>query len=289
MTAYACCETADQDLSVFVEIRTYNSRHLDVVLRLPSTYAGMEEKIKRVIGERVVRGRVEVRLQVKDLSESAYSFDVDLAKAKAYQEALQGLKNGLKLPDPVGWDQILGIPGIITAAEENQKADNHWPVLESCLQQTLQALDKMRKQEGDFIQKDFLQRLQFIQQALDRIATSAKDLPAVYRDKLQMRIEALTQGLVELDTMRIAQEAAILADRSDIAEEIVRARSHLDQFRKIINGKEPAGRKLNFLLQELNREFNTMGAKVGQAEIAHVIVDVKAEFEKIREQVQNIE
>ena len=110
MTAYACCETADQDLSVFVEIRTYNSRHLDVVLRLPSTYAGMEEKIKRVIGEQVVRGRVEVRLQVKDLSESAYSFDVDLAKAKAYQEALQGLKNGLKLPDPVGWDQILGIP-----------------------------------------------------------------------------------------------------------------------------------------------------------------------------------
>ncbi len=289
MTAYACKETADKDLQVFVEIRAYNSRYLDIALRLPPAYAALEEKIKRVIGSRVIRGRVELRIQVKDLSESAYAYEIDLAKAKAYKDALQRLQNGLQLTAAPGWEQMMAVQGIIQQAENSQKAQTHWPAMEACLESTLLALNAMRQQEGDFIKADFVQRLQFIEKALDGIEQATRDLPAQYRDKLQARIETLTQGLVELDPVRIAQEAALQADRCDISEEIVRARSHLDQFRNFIDGKEAAGRKLNFLLQELNREFNTMGSKVGQAQIAHTIVDVKAEFEKLREQVQNIE
>ena len=289
MTAYACEEAMDKDLQLSVEIRTYNSRHLDIALRLPTAYAVLEEKIKRLISSRVDRGRVEIRVQIKDLSEAACLYETDMIKAKAYKAALQRLQDELQVAAPIGWEQILGVQGIIQPAENAPKADVHWPALEVCLDKALQGLDTMRLQEGEFIKADFMQRLAFIGTTLGSIENAAGGLPALYREKLVARIEALTQGAVELDPMRIAQEAAILADRSDISEEIVRARSHLDQFKNFIDGEEAAGRKLNFLLQELNREFNTMGSKIGQAQIAHAIVDVKAELEKIREQVQNIE
>ena len=136
---------------------------------------------------------------------------------------------------------------------------------------------------------NFSNRPEFIESGLRQIDAAADGLLPVYRDKLTARIEALTQGVAELDPARISQEAAIAADRSDISEEIVRVRSHIRQFRDIMHADEPAGRKLNFLLQEFNREFNTMGSKIGQAEVAHLIVDIKAEIEKLREQVQNIE
>ena len=148
---------------------------------------------------------------------------------------------------------------------------------------------QMRQKEGDFIRKDFDQRLTHIEQKLNEIETSVQDLPEKYREKLQARVETLTKGIVELDPARIAQEACLLAERADISEEIVRAKSHIKQFKSIMGGNEPAGRKHNFLLQEFNREFNTMGAKVGHATAAHTIVDVKSEIEKLREQVQNIE
>ena len=157
------------------------------------------------------------------------------------------------------------------------------------VQETLHNVDQMRIKEGGFIGEDFVQRLDFIERNLNEIEKSVDGLLEQYRDKLRARVEALTQGLVELDPARIAQEAGILADRSDISEEFVRARSHIEQFRNIMGSNEPAGRKLNFLLQEFNREFNTMGSKVGQAGAAHMIVDVKSEIEKLREQVQNIE
>ena len=137
--------------------------------------------------------------------------------------------------------------------------------------------------------RDFVARLEAIEAMLQQIAAQAADLPEIYCQRLETRIEALTHGMVEIDQARIAQEAALLADRSDISEEIVRARSHIQQFRTFVAAQEPAGRKLNFLLQEFNREFNTMGSKTGNQKVSHIIVDVKSEIEKIREQVQNVE
>jgi uncharacterized protein (TIGR00255 family) len=147
----------------------------------------------------------------------------------------------------------------------------------------------MRGKEGDFIGKDLLARLDFIESCLIEIKGDSNNLINQYQEKLKERIAALTQETVELDLGRLAQEAAYLADRSDISEEIVRVESHVKQFRQIMHSEEPGGRKLNFLLQEFHREFNTIGSKIGHAATSHRVVDVKAELEKIREQIQNVE
>jgi uncharacterized protein (TIGR00255 family) len=147
----------------------------------------------------------------------------------------------------------------------------------------------MRLQEGAFIAADFQQRLNLIEKKLAQVHAASQGFLEMYRDRLNERIALLTKGLVTLDPERIAQEAALLADRSDISEELVRVASHLKQYRNFMAGPEPAGRKLNFLLQEFNREFNTIGSKAGKSEISHLIVEVKAEIEKLREQVQNVE
>ena len=161
--------------------------------------------------------------------------------------------------------------------------------MQDCLKSALDQLDAMRKAEGDNMAADFKQRLDAIERMLQEIESEAAGLPDVYRQRLKERIDALTHGMVEIDEARIAQEAALLADRSDISEEIVRAKSHIQQFRARMHDDTPAGRPLNFLLQEFNREFNTMGAKSGKADMSHVIVAVKSELEKLREQIQNVE
>jgi uncharacterized protein (TIGR00255 family) len=184
---------------------------------------------------------------------------------------------------------LLSVPGIIQAADKSAAAETHWPLMSASLGLALGALDRMRRKEGDYIAQDFKDRLAFLEKGLTEVEAATEGVLDAYRDRVKSRVEALTKGMVELDEGRIAQEAAILADRSDICEEVVRARSHIEQFRTIMAADGPAGHKLNFLLQEFTREFNTMGAKVGQAAAAHIIVDIKAEIEKLREQVQNIE
>ncbi len=289
MTAYACEEISRNDVTVSVEIRAYNSRHLDIALRVPAGFAPFEEKIKSTIGASVTRGRIEIRLRIKDTSEQAFAYEVDTVKAKAYQGALKTLKEALQITGEATLMDLATLSGVIQPAENNEVIETYWPLVLECLTNALATLDRMRRIEGEHISKDFEERLVLIENHLDKIEIVANTLPEQYRDKLRTRIEALTQGLVELDPARIAQEAAILADRSDISEEVVRARSHMAQFRSIIDTDLPSGRELNFLLQEFNREFNTMGSKIGQADVAHTIVTVKAELEKLREQVQNIE
>jgi uncharacterized protein (TIGR00255 family) len=290
MTAYAFVEQIQEALTVTVEARTYNSRNLDAIVRLPMGYAGFEEKIKTLIAASLTRGRVELRLTVKDASKAACDYETDVPRAKKYLAACAQLRSELGLEgDPLPVEHLLNVPGMIQPAEVQSDIESHWDLIARSVGEAVQQVDQMRQREGAFLREDFVQRLTFVEQKLDAIEASVQDLLEMYRIKLQARVEALTKGVVELDPSRIAQEAGLLADRSDISEEIVRARSHLQQFKRIMDGDEPAGRKLNFLLQEFNREFNTMGAKVGQAAAAHMIVDIKSEIEKMREQVQNIE
>ncbi len=289
MTAFARAETNRNDLRVAVEIRSYNSKHLDISLRMTSAWLALEERVKRMVSERISRGRIEINLQVSDQSEEALAFDVDKAKADAYYKVLLRLKEALGLGEEIPLSMVTAVPGIIVPAERIRDPETDWPVVSDCLGAALEDLAAMRRKEGAFMEKDLAGRLDFIESALKTIEASAGDLAAHYQQRLSERIAALTEGQVTLDAARIAQEAAILADRSDISEEIVRAGSHIEQFRHIIAADTPAGRKLNFLLQEFNREFNTMGAKAGSASISHTIVDVKSELEKMREQVQNVQ
>ena len=289
MTAYARREQIDDTLTVIVEMRSYNSRYLDVVLRISHAYIALEDKIKTMVGGKVSRGRVEISLQIKEATSEANTYEVNTVKAKGYLQAVEQLKKDIGLEMPISLNTLLSVGDIIKPSEQPRNIENAWTVISTCMQEALGDLDGMRIKEGAFIEADFNKRLTRIADILSQIKRQSSNLIDLYKDRLSERIQALTKGLVEIDNGRIAQEAAFLADRSDITEEVVRAASHIEQFRKVMEGKEPAGRKLNFLLQEMNREFNTMGSKAEKASVSHLIVEVKSELEKLREQVQNIE
>ena len=289
MTAFSRAEHHNGTLAVSVELRSYNSRYQDILLKLPQAYFPLEEKARAMISEAVVRGRVEARVQIRDSAEDAAAFEVDETTAAAYYRSLVRLIERLHLKTEITLEHMIHVQGIIKPAETEKDTEACWEVRRPCLAQALADLDAMKRKEGDFLAGDFKARLSAIETVVEEIRKDAEDLLPIYRDRLKDRIEALTQGMVEIDPARIAQEAAFLADRSDISEELVRAGSHVRQFRAVMDGDEPAGRKLNFLLQEFNREFNTIGSKTGNADVAHRVVWLKSELEKIREQVQNVE
>lgn len=289
MTAYASEEKTGELLSVSVEIRSYNSKYLDLVLRVPGDLVPLEERVRQVVSERIQRGRVEVKIQIKNGAEQVSAFEIDRSRAVAYHDVLLQLRDSFSLKSDITLELMAMASGIIKPAETQSDPETFWKPLSECLLQALEKHNIMRKKEGEAIALDFEKRLRFIEDEVQKIKETEKDLPGFYRKRLEERIVALTNGMVEIDPARIAQEAAFLADRSDISEEIVRSESHIRQFRDVMNSGELAGRKLNFLLQEINREFNTMGAKVQSADTSYVIVSIKAELEKIREQVQNVE
>ncbi len=289
MTAYATAEHSDDTFAVSTEIRSYNSRYLDIALRIPSGYLALEEKIKELITGQVIRGRLDVKIQIEMDSADSNAFEIDEPKARSFYSALNQLRDEFQVIGEISLENLLHAGSIIKPVDTPGDTDAVFSVIRLCVNQALDGLNKMRAREGDFIARDLSERLAHIENQLGQIRSNSAGLVGVYQQRLKERISQLTRDIVELDPARIAQEASILADRSDISEEIVRAESHLKQFHHIMASDEPSGRKLTFLLQELHREFNTMGAKVGNAEISHVIIDIKSELEKIREQVQNVE
>ena len=289
MTAYARSEKTADEINVSTEIRSYNSRYLDVSMRIMHGYNVLEDKIKTLISEKIDRGRIEVSLQINDGSEEAYNFEINIPKARAYHNCLVQLKDQVDLHSEITVDLLVREGGVIRTVEIDRDMDAVWPVVRDCVDEALNNLLEMRKKEGEFIALDIEGRINRIEKSVHIIEKESSDLLYHYQQRLKERIVALTREMVELDPERITQEAAFLADKSDISEEIVRVASHIKQFRTIMNSEEPAGRKLNFLLQELHREFNTMGSKTVKADVSHTIVEVKSELEKIREQLQNVE
>ncbi len=289
MTAFARSERHNADYEVVTEIRSYNSKNLDLLVRLPHFGQPLEERIKSMASRRLHRGRVDIRMEIREVGEGFRRFEIDLPKARAYHQALKKLRSEFKLEGAIGLEVMTAPGGIIKPADDEKDLETLWELMAAGLAEALDALIEMRGREGQSLAADFAKRLQTIEDRIAAVHTASQGLLEEYQQRLKERIAALTRGVVEIDPARIAQEAALLADRSDISEEIVRARSHLDQFRHIVAHETPAGRKLNFLVQEFNREFNTMGAKTGKAEVSHLVVELKTELEKIREQVQNVE
>lgn len=289
MTGFAAAAAEAHPLSVGVEIRSTNSRFLDLAVRLPAVYQDLEERVRRSVSARAARGRVEIRIQIEDQGGGSSLVEADLPRARAVFRVLADLAETLGLRERPTLAMILSTGGILKAATQSADPETVWAVLEGCLERALDDWDAMRAAEGERLAADLVARLEGIESALREIRRTAAELVPLYRQRLEARIVALTQGLVDLDPGRIAQEAAFLADRADISEELVRAESHLVEFRRLLEGAPAAGRPLGFLLQELNREFNTMGSKIGNASASQAIVAVKSELEKIREQVQNLE
>lgn len=289
MTGFARVEKTNKGFMVIFEIRSYNSRYLDIVLRVPHGYHLLEDKIRSLIAKRVKRGHIEAKVQIKNDFDEGYDYEINMPKAKAYHDALRRLKNDFNLDPEISVDLLAREDGVIMPTERNRNIEADLPAIEDCINNAIDDLDAMRRKEGDFIAKDFHGRLNFIEQSIEKIEKESDNLLSYYQERLKERISVLTKGVAEIEPVRIAQEAAFLADKSDISEEILRAKSHIKQFRDTIDSDESAGRKLNFLLQEFNREFNTLGSKAQSANISHMIVEVKSELEKIREQLQNVE
>ena len=289
MTAFSSVERHADNLNVQVEIRSYNSRHLDLNVRMTYGYMAVEEKLRSLIAAHVVRGRVEIKVGIRDESETGYAFEIDVPKARAYYKALTELKDNLGIAEEVPLELVVSKGEVIRPLEQDKDADRAWGVVEPCVKAALSDLDTMRLREGAAIADDFAMRLKKIEECLVEIGESSRGLPALYKSRLKERILVLTKDVVKVDEGRIEQEAALLADKSDISEELVRAASHIKQFKALLASPDSSGQPLNFLLQEMNREFNTIGSKTGKADVAHAVVAVKSELEKLREQVQNIE
>ncbi len=289
MTAFARAVRQTESAEVTVEARSYNSRNLDFHLKLPYTFAALEDRIKQRVQERIARGRLELRVQIRETAGPAEGFEVDEPRARQYVEALGRLRSLFSLEGGVTLDHLVAAGDIIRPVETERDLEERWPVIREALDQALADLDTMRLREGRALERDFLERLDRLEELLGRVEGLSEGLMELYRDRLLERVGSLAADAAEIDPARIAQEAAILAEKSDVSEEIVRARSHVAQFRSFLSDGEPAGRKLNFLLQEFNREFNTIGSKATRSDISHLVVEAKSEVEKIREQVQNVE
>ena len=273
---------------VFVESRSVNHRYCDINVKLPRRLAPFETRIKELVRSHVSRGRIDISVKVDAMGEERAQLSVDFHLAEQYYRALQSLKEKLRLKDKITLELLAGAKDLITAKEEPTDLEPYWQEIVPILKRSFQDMDEMKRSEGEALAKDLHQRLQRIAQQLEGIKGQYSSRLDAYQNRLAERLRSLLGG-VEVDSFRFQQEIAILAERTDITEEIVRAESHLGQFLTLLEADEPVGRKMDFLLQEINREVNTVSSKANDAEISQRAIEIKGELEKIREQVQNLE
>jgi uncharacterized protein (TIGR00255 family) len=273
---------------VFVETRSVNHRYCDINVKLPKRLAAFENRIKELIRSLVSRGRIDISMKLDSTGEEKIQFNVDFHLAEQYYRALQSLKEKLQLKDKITLELLAGAKDLITVREEATDLEPYWQEIVPILKQSFQDMDYMKRLEGEVLTKDFRHRLERIAHQLEDIKERYPSLLDAYLSRLSDRLRLLL-GDMEVDPNRLQQEIALLAERTDITEEIVRVESHLNQFLALMETDEPVGRKMDFLLQEINREVNTVSAKANDAETSQRVVEIKGELEKIREQVQNIE
>ena len=288
MTGYGRGEWQRDGKKVEVEIKSFNHRYCDILLRLPRRLSPLEAQARNRIRQRLSRGRIEVFVQVDESSLAEQKLELDLNLAKDYHWALKTLQENLRIPGEVRLETLAAFKDIFTRKEVETDLEKEWEAVQAALDGALTALEAMRREEGLKLSEDFSGRLEALSKMVREIEEKAPQTLRTCRDRLAQRVQELSEGL-EIDEGRLAQEVAFLAERSDITEELVRIRSHLNQFREMLKHPEPAGRKLEFLLQEIGREANTIGSKANDAGIAQISVGIKSELEKMREQVQNVE
>jgi len=289
MTGYGKGMVAGEDFSVSVDVKTVNNRFLDIHLRVGSELASLESSIKKRITSRLSRGRVDVTVSVERVAQIAYELNRPLIAG--YVSALKQLQEDFNIAGELDINVIARIPGALQPAR-NGIDERMIAALDQAVDQALDELEKMREQEGEALKNELRERVNKIENLVPVIESSAAGLADAYRLRLQKRIgELLSRSgqVVEIDPIRLAQEVAYLADRSDVSEEMVRLRSHLSQFQEALDASGEAGKMLDFLLQELNREANTTLSKSTDLVIKEAGLAIKAEVEKLREQVQNVE
>jgi uncharacterized protein (TIGR00255 family) len=289
MTGYGKAMVAGDDFSVSVDLKTVNNRFLDIHLRVGSELAALEPGVKKRINSRLTRGRVDVTISLERTAQMVYELNRPLIAG--YVNALKQLQQDFDIAGELDINVLARIPGALQPAR-NGIDDRIVNALDTAVDQALDELERMREQEGETLKTELRERVKKIEALVPTIEAAAAGLADAYRLRLQKRIgELLNRGgqVVEIDPARLAQEVAYLADRSDVSEEMVRLRSHLTQFQEALDAAGEAGKMLDFLLQELNREANTTLSKSTDLVIKEAGLAIKAEVEKLREQVQNVE
>lgn len=288
MTGYGTAEADVQGVRLSVEIRSVNHRFLDLTIKMPRSLSTQEGKARALLSDHLSRGKVSVFVTGADNDGAADRLAVNHDVAQAITRELATLKERYSLAGEIELSVVAGFPELWKRERVEWDGEAMWPSLEAVLLQSVRSLQEMRAAEGDRLAADLRDRLSQIESMLGEVESRAPDSVKNSQTRLREKVQKLTD-VGQLDEARLATEVALIADRMDITEECVRLRSHISQFRDSVSGPEPAGRRLNFLLQEMGREANTIGSKASDLTISHVVVSVKEELEKMREQVQNIE
>jgi len=289
MTAYGRGEHREGDTIFTAELKSLNNRYRDVILRIPKNFQTLEDEIRSQIASKVRRGRVEVSIQMeKNATEGEYDLELNVPLVRSLVQIFEELNEQFGLDRKITPETLCQMRDVILYKPHDMDIDAARPALQEVIRLALDSLDKMRRVEGQAIEKDFVKRLKLIKTYLDEIEERAPTMVEAYQKRLKEKINNLSQDMV-LDESRLMQEVAIFADRCDITEEIVRLRSHLKQFQNYMSMDDSVGRRLDFLIQEINREVNTISSKSSDSSISAKVVEVKGELEKLREQVQNVE
>ncbi len=288
MTGFGRGEYLQDGKEFTVEIKTVNHRYSDVFVKMPRQIGFLEEKVRGLVGKAVSRGKIDVFITYSNHSEDSRHVVFDEGLARAYITAAESLRDEFGVTDDISVSLISRYPDVLRVEQAQEDEELLWSMLKSAVDDAVASLLQMRAIEGEGLKNVLLERAEYIESIITDITKRAPEVPKEYKVKLNSRIKDLLEQQV-VDESRIAMEVALFADRCSIDEEIVRLASHFGQMRQILSMDQPVGRKLDFLVQEMNREINTIGSKANDLTITKLVVDVKSEIEKIREQIQNIE
>ncbi len=288
MTGYGRAQELLDGMNITVEIKSVNSRYLEFSPRIYKAYSFLEDKLKGYVSSLISRGKVECSVQIDALQTDDVIVEVNESLAAGYTRAIKSIAEKLGLEDDFTVSQLARHSDIFTVRKAPADEDKIWEDVKKVLQSATESFIEMRTAEGEKLREDILSRADLIIKYVEFIEKRSPETVKEYNEKLLQRMRELL-GDAEIDRQRLLTEAAVFADKIAVAEETVRLRSHIDQLRKFAEAREPIGRKLDFLVQEMNREANTIGSKANDIEIAGTVINIKAEIEKIREQVQNIE
>lgn len=289
MTGFGRAEISILHFGFTIEVKSVNHRYLDLGIKMPRKLNYLEERVRNAMKPMIRRGRLDLYInqQVADVSDKRVILDRELCKA--YQDSFIQLSRDLDIENDVTVSLLARLPEVISVEQQDIDENLIWQEMEKGIHVAMDQLLNMRATEGDTLCKDLTERILLLREIMAEIKELCPAVSNAYQERLVKRIHELAGQDMQIDENRLMTEVAILAEKSSIDEEIVRFNSHLDQFSDTMNQQEPVGRKLDFLVQELNREINTIGSKAGDQKVGSLVVDVKSELEKIREQVQNIE
>ena len=288
MTGFAKAEINQQGINAIIEIKSVNGRYLEPTIKLPRSLSSKEIEVREMLRKALNRGNIFVSVQVESTEAEAKIPGINIEKAKAIHGMLSELNKELHGNEQVTMTNVLSFSQHFIESEKDDVAELQWTIAREALKQALQSLDIVRSNEGKELADDMMMRIKNIEHSLSYVEERSKTRIPEERERLRQKLALLLDN-EEIEEYRLNQEIIILADKLDVSEESVRLRSHIKYFNELMQDKEPVGRKLNFLTQELNREINTIGSKANDADIAHYVVGMKEELERIREQAQNIE